>query len=203
MRRKINIDHLPSNSRSKRPIERVDIEGKVRIGKKKTGMAYHIKNIGNSLFADMIWPAIQNLVVDFFGEGIRMLVFKDLDIPRRSRTSLRRSYNDKYNNRERLYRASDRMSRSTGPTRIHRSMPTDDVVEDIFFDNRESAHAVLDRLDEYIAEFGHATLGDLRAAVGFSATITHQRYGWTSLRGTKVLWTSDGYLIDFPPVEYL
>lgn len=195
MRRQSNrMDRLPGNAKTK-PKTQVDIRGEVRMGRKKEGLAHHIKNIGNGLFAEVIWPAIQNMIYDFLSQGGRMLIFGEGGREHRS-------YNSRYRKLEQSYLEPKRVRRTTGPTRIHREMSTSDVVDDIFFDYRESAEDVLERLHQYIEQYGNATVGDLRSAVGFSTTVSHQRYGWTSLRGTRILSTTDGYLIDFPPVEY-
>lgn len=189
-RRKLDIDSLPSNN-----LEEIDKDLKVVTTKVKTsksgGFAVEVRNIGNSLFEEIILPAVKSAVVDFFSNGVNMVMFG------RESTNRGRSRHTAYN----------KMSRRRGPQRsrqpARRARQVEEVMEDIFFNNRDDAQEVLGRMMELINDYGWATIGDLYSLVGLSTNYTHERYAWNNLGRCRVQYTSEGYLIDFPEPEYL
>jgi hypothetical protein len=181
------------------PREEKDISivttGRVKT-RKGGGLASEIRNIGNSLFAEIIMPAMKGAVLDFFNDGLRMAMFGRDDINRRG-SGRHTAYNRMHKKRGTHGRDRDRRSSNRNVRQ------TEEIFEDIFFDDRNDAENVLGRMMELIAEYGWATIGDLYSLVGLSANYTHERYGWDDLRRCRVQFTSEGYVIDLPEPDYL
>ncbi len=190
-RNRINLGRLPSNNKT--TPNRTDLTPIVqgRTHKRGSGLAGEIQNIGNSLFAEIIVPAIEAGMLDFLTSGLSMLFNKNSGRPQQSR---RTSYNSMYTRRTNTRR---------GSRQRRYSEPEDQIFDDVFFDNREDARLVLGKMIERTAEYGAATVGDLNNLVGLNSNPTYERYGWVDLRGTRVHYTSEGYLIGFPEPEYL
>ncbi len=192
-RRKFDIDSLPSNN-----LEPTDKDiSVVTTGRIKTrkggGLANTVRNIGNSLFAEMVMPALKAATIDFFSEGVRMLITGGESIGRRrgGHTSYDRMHNKR---RQRVSRG-----RSSNRRNVRQ---TETIFEDIFFDERNDAENTLGRMMELIAEYGQATIGDLYSLVGLSPNYTHESWGWEDLRRCPILYTTEGYLIDLPEPVY-
>lgn len=64
--------------------------------------------------------------------------------------------------------------------------------QEVLFENRKSADDVLDNLRWVISKYGHATLAGVRALY------ENCKFGWTSLRGAKIVCTRNGYTIELP-----
>ena len=191
-RNRINLSRLPSNNKTTSNRKELTPIVQGRTHKRGGGLAGEIQNIGNSLFAEIVVPAIEAGILDFFTSGLSMLFNKGES--RRSHQSHRTSYNSMYS----------RKTRSRRGVQQRRYSPPEDVIfEDVFFDNREEAHLVLGKMMERTAEYGVATVGDLNNLVGLNSNSTYERYGWVDLQGTRVHYTSEGYLIGFPEPEYL
>jgi hypothetical protein len=79
----------------------------------------------------------------------------------------------------------------------------DVVEEDIFFTSRSDAEMVLGKMIELIAEYNVATVGDLNNLVGLGASPAAESWGWYDLSRTRIAYTTEGYLIQFPDAEYL
>ena len=192
-RRKLDINSLPSNDSEPRDKDiSVVTTGRVKT-RKGGGLANNVRNIGNSLFANIVLPTIKSLVLDFFNDGLRMAMFgQDSSAGRRDgrHTSYNRMHNQRRNTR-RTRRSSNRNVRRT-----------EEVFEDIFFDERHDAELVLGRMMELIAEYGQATIGDLYSLVGLSPNYTHESWGWEDLRRCRIQFTTEGYLIDLPEPYY-
>lgn len=203
MNRRIDIQRLPSNNKSSpnRPTQ-IETTGRITTGhaSRGSGLANTIRDIGNSLFDEIVLPTLKNAIVDFFSSGITMAMFGD---DRRDvRGGRPRAYNRQYTRRQEPIRRARpltrRDSRYSRPTR-----EVTEVFEDVFFQDRKDAELVLGRLMERIADYGVASVGDLYSLVGLSTNYTHERYGWVDLSGVGIQFTTEGYIIGLPEVIYL
>lgn len=187
--RKLRLDKLPSNNLTTPNKEVSIITGGVKT-RKGGGLAREVRNIGNSLFEDIIIPAIKAAVVDFFSNGVNMMMFGSDSRPHPGQP---RSYNKQY-------RKSKLGSHKKGVNRIVQH--TEEVFDPIFFEHRGDAQLVLGRMMEYVAEYGVATVLDLHSLAGLATNVTQQGWGWDDLSGTKVHFSSEGYVVNFPEPEY-
>lgn len=191
-RRKFDINSLPSNN-----LEPVDKDiSVVTTGRVKTrkggGIANEIRGIGNSLFETIILPAMKSAVVDFFSNGVDMVVHgRSSGSPRG--VGGHTSYNKRYKTRQKPWQ--NRSSRQN-------IQQTEEVFEDIFFDERDDAELVLGRMMELVHEYGQATMGDLYSMCGLSPNYIHEDWGWNNLNNCRVQYTMNGYVIDFPEPGY-
>lgn len=205
-RSRISQEIFPSNNRTisntSEPIVR---QGSVRTGQRGPHIANTVRNVGNDLFRDIVMPTIKNMLAEFFSDGISRLIFGSGDTPSGyGYGGGHRSYNRPYRTPSRSSRRRSTVSRHREPNYRAPQSPTE-VMDDIFFDNRQDAKNVLGRLMELIADrnYNIATVGDLYSIIGLSTNYTQERYGWDDLAGVKVLHTTQGYVIDFPEPIYL
>ena len=71
--------------------------------------------------------------------------------------------------------------------------------QDIVFETRGDAEAVLWRMEEMLDTFQNVSIGDMYDLSGITGgSYTDFKYGWTDLRGARVERVSDGYIIDLP-----
>lgn len=190
-RRKINLDRLPSNNKTSANSDRI-VKGGVRT-RTRGGIANKIRDIGNSLFDTIIRPAMEDNAIDFFNEGVRMLIKgQSYDV---RPTGAPKAYNAPYRNRNRRAPQQNRQRK--------RPQEHEHTFEDIYFDERRDAESVLGRMMERIADYEWATIGDLYSLVGVTSNFTHERWGWSDLRHCRVIYTTEGYVIDLPDPEYL
>ena len=70
--------------------------------------------------------------------------------------------------------------------------------KEVLFENRKGADDVLDNLRWVISKYGHATLADFYDLAGVRALYEDCKFGWTSLRGAKIVCTRNGYAIELP-----
>ncbi len=185
-KREISIEKLPSNDRDPTSrLEPIKREGRVR-KKKGGGVSTEIRTIGNTLFSQNIMPAITDMIFDFFISGLAMMLGKDTPKTRAARGT---SYHKPYA-RPKTYgrRAS-----------VRRAKPIENpMFDDIYFEHRHDAEGVLGRMMERVAEYGWASVGDLNSLAGLNADIVAEDWGWEDLHGTRVVYTTDGFIINFP-----
>lgn len=188
--RKIQLDKLPSNNlttpnKKNAPI----ITGGVKT-RRGSGLAREVRNIGNSLFDALIMPALKSMALDFINEAASQIFFRGENVPRHGRHL---SYNKQY-----------RQSHGKRKQGINRKKVEhiEEVFDPIFFEHREDAQLILGRMMEYVAEFGVATVLDVNSLAGLESNYTQQGWGWDDLSGTRVHFSREGYVIDFPEPEY-
>lgn len=71
--------------------------------------------------------------------------------------------------------------------------------DDILFETRGDAEAVLSAMEDAIAQYRVVSVGDLYDLADISTTnYTIHNYGWTSLRGAEVVRVREGYMIRLP-----
>jgi hypothetical protein len=190
-KRHLDLDNLPSNNQLT-PNKDISPVTTGRVRTKQAGFSTQVRDIGNGLFESIIVPAVKDAIVAFFTNGVSQVIFgQETNTRGRSR---HRSYNRMYDNEEPVRRTR----RSQGRV-VHRPEP---VYEDIFFENRQDAGAVLGRMMELVGEYGWASLGDLYSLVGMSSNFTNERYGWDQLSHCRVHYSPEGYYIDLPEPSY-
>lgn len=76
--------------------------------------------------------------------------------------------------------------------------------DNIIFDNRGDAEAVLNAMDEMIANYEMVSIGDMYEFAEVSTTnyMVH-RYGWYNIQSAQVVRVRDGYMIKLPKPQLL
>ena len=146
------------------------------------------RNVKTYILTDVIIPAAKKLISDIVKDGIEMLLYGGSNPRSKSSGGSRPSYVS-YNSysSSRDDRSDDSRTRASGYT-----------FEDVYLDNRGEAEDVLTRMDEIIDTYDMVSVADLYDLVGITGKFTDNKYGWTNIRGARVVHTRDGYLLDLP-----
>lgn len=151
-------------------------------------VAEDVNNVKSYIIDDLLIPTVKNLFVDMVQNSIEMLILGG----RRGGKSGRRStvdhvsYRDYYDDRRRD-RYDDRRSSS-------RSFDYDDII----FETRGAAEAVLDEMDRIIKKYSFVRVLDLYDMCELTAPYTAQDYGWMSISRAEVIRVRNGYIIKMP-----
>lgn len=89
---------------------------------------------------------------------------------------------------------------SSNQRRVSQNDPRNRAIfEDVIFDSKPDADAVLNKLNEMIATYGVVSVNDAYDACDLSAPYTYNNYGWTSLSSAYVDRNHRGeWVIHFP-----
>lgn len=151
--------------------------------------AEDIDAVKSYIFHDVMIPAVKKMIqetVDIFLYGEKG---KRRDNSTRAYSSSRASYEKYYDKDRRDDRDRNDSNRARGGFQF----------DDILFDTRGDAMAVLEELEELVGKFRVASVMDLYSAAGLSCDYTYNKYGWTDLRNAEVVRTRDGdYVIKLP-----
>ena len=144
-----------------------------------------VENVKSYILIDVIVPGIKNAIADavsimLFGEAGRLGGRNN----KGSRASYQRYYDDRRDDR-----------RDYGRPRAVSGFDYDDIV----FDTRGDADLVLDQMESAIHQYSLVSVADLYDLAGITCrSYTANKYGWTDLRGAKVVRVRDGYILELP-----
>lgn len=161
--------------------------------RKKTGLSRaadtflpgDVNSVKSYILMDVLVPSIKRAISDIVCNGINML----LGEPNRGRNGnagTKVSYRSYYQDKD------DRPAYNR--PRVQAQYSYDDII----FDNRGDAEAVLDRMEELLDRFDVVSVADLFDLAGISCQYTDNKYGWTDLRSAHVERVRDGYVISLP-----
>lgn len=142
-------------------------------------------SVKSYIFLDILVPAIKRAISDIVTNGIDMILYGETGHTKRNSGGSRVSYNSLYD--------SDRNSSRT----VTRGRTGFDYNQ-VEFDNRADADAVLAELDDLMAQYHVVSVMDFYVAAGVPTDYTHQKYGWTDIRSAGVIRTRNGYIIKMP-----
>lgn len=173
-------------------IEKVT-QGAVRT-KKKSGVhkftnaliAEDASNVKSYILSDVLIPAIKNTILDIITDSANM-IFGGSNRRKTNVPASKVSYGGFFNN------PKSNPNRVTG-----QSVRTAYSYDDLSFDYRADAMAVLDCLQEALDRYGQVTVADFYDAAGQSCEFTDHDYGWINLSTAYIDRTRDGYVIKLP-----
>ena len=178
-----------------RKIEKVAVSRPVTT-KKKSGISKFsdvfvsedAHTVGSQLLVDVFIPTAKTLISDLVTKGLNIILYGESGgrgdrKPGGSSYVSYRSYSDR-----------DRRDESRRP--YDQSMRFD--YDDIVFDTRSDAIAVLDNMCDVIAKYGFVTVADLYDMVELTHPYTATKYGWTNLSSAKAVAYRSGYILKLP-----
>lgn len=154
---------------------------KQSVGEKivKTFFPGDIRDVVRSLSTNVLLPALKRTVYDFFTEGLDGLLYPGEP---RSRSRVPSGARVSYDQQYRYSRREEPKSR--GASRWDRDFD----FEQILFDDRSDAEAVLSGLDANLQDYPFVTASVFYELAGITNdNYQLNKYGWTDLRGASVI----------------
>lgn len=173
-------------------IEKV-VKGTVRT-KKRSGLtkitdqlvSEDVNNVKSYILTDVFIPAVKKLVYDIITDGFSMILYGSTGAGKKKTIGSNVSYRQFYDRRD-----DDHRTLSTSSSRFE--------YDDLIFDSRGEAEAVLNQMDVIIDTYGFVSVADLYDLADLSAPYTSNKYGWTNVSTADVARLRDGgYVIKLP-----
>lgn len=188
-----------------RKVEKV-IETEVIQRKKPMGRRFkelffggEFQSAARYIAADVLLPAVRNLLVDASTEGIKRIVYGDSTARRRTGggpLGPRVSYHSSSVSRDpRTYR--DFRPPDQGP----RPLPSRRENNEIVLAQRSDAETVLERLIDILDTYQVASVADLHDLVGLPTSHVDNKWGWTYLANAEIRQVREGWVLELPPTE--
>jgi predicted glutamine amidotransferase len=179
------------------PEKRVEkvVQGKVQAKKSNVHkftdifISEDIANVKSYIIMDVLVPAIKKAVSDIVTNGVDMILYGETG-RKKSSSGSKISYVNYYDNK--------RDDRRYDEPRESSSRSSAMSCDELKFEYRRDAEAILDQMAEVIDRFGYVTVSDVYDMADVTGPFTGNKYGWTSVRNGEVVHTRDGYRIKLP-----
>lgn len=190
---KSNSDKARTEQQSEKKIEAV-VKGNAKTRKKgemqkfaDVFIAEDANNVKTYIFMEVLVPAIKKAISDIVTNGIDMILYGEAGRTKRNNSASKVSYRNYYERDSERTRAGSASRRS--------SFDYDDVI----FDTRGDAEAVLDAMNDIISQYGVVSVSDFYdLARVANDNYTINRYGWTNIGGATAVRVRDGYILKLP-----
>lgn len=142
-------------------------------------------SVKSYILTDVFIPAIKKLVYDIITDGFSMILYGSTGAGKKKTIGSNVSYRQFYDNRD------DNRRTLLSSSRFE--------YDDLIFDSRGEAEAVLSQMDVIIDSYGVVSVADLYDLADLSAPYTSNKYGWTNVSTADVTRLRDGgYVIKLP-----
>lgn len=191
---KSNSDKARQEQQSEKKVEAV-ITGAAKTRKKgemqkfaDVFIAEDANNVKSYILMDVIVPAVKKAISDIVTTGIDMILYGEAGRSKKNGTASKMSYQNYYD------QGADRVRAGSAGNR--RNTPDYD---DILFDTRGDAEAVLDAMNDIISQYGTVSVSDFYDLARVpNDNFTMNRYGWTNISGATAVRVRDGYILKLP-----
>jgi hypothetical protein len=149
-----------------------------------------ITSVKNYIFMDVLVPAIKKAIYDIVTNGIDMFLYGGTgkgksSSPSGAKVSYRNFYEQK--NSTSGYRGSESSKNQSGFD-----------YDDLEFENRGDAEAVIGQMQGAIGRYGFVTVADLYDMVDLPTPYTSQKYGWMDVSSAEVIRFRGKYRLRLP-----
>lgn len=189
-----NSDKSRQEQKSEKKVEAV-ITGTAKTRKKgdmqklaDVFIAEDANNVKSYILMEVIIPAVKKAISDIVTTGIDMILYGEAGRSRKNGTASKVSYRNYYEKDSDRIRAGSANSRRGGLD-----------YDDILFDTRGDAEAVLDAMNDIISQYGTVSVSDFYDLARVpNDNFTMNRYGWTNISGATAIRVRDGYILKLP-----
>lgn len=199
----MEIPNYKSNSDKNREEQNIDkkikpvVPGSATIRKKnnlqKTTndfIAESARNVWLYILKEVIEPSAKKAISDIVKTGIDMFLYGEADSSKKHSMASKISYRNYYDQSSNLIRANTIDYRQNGLK-----------YDDILFETRGDAEAVLDAMHDIISQFGSVSVSDFYELARVpNDNFTMARYGWSNISGASAIRVRDGYILKLPRV---
>lgn len=150
-------------------------------------IAEDANNVKSYILIEVIIPAVKKAISDIVTTGIDMILYGEAGRSKKNSSASKVSYRNYY----------ERESERTRAGSINRRTNFD--YDEVLFDTRGDAEAVLDAMNDIISQYGVVSVSDFYDLARVSNdNYTMNRYGWTNIAGATSVRVRDGYVLKLP-----
>ena len=162
---------------------------------KETFVGGDIKEATGYVITDVVMPGIRDMVFESIMNGAKRFLYGTTFTPSRTQNSKNSRFS--YNNPISRMAVDPRDSVMLPKQSPHRAREAGEIV----LQQKVDADQALDQMMTILSMYDVVSLADLYETLGLQSSHTDNKWGWTSLAGSKVVQIREGYLLDLPPME--
>lgn len=158
-------------------------------------VADDVTNVGDFVFAEVVMPAVRNLMYDIVSQGTHRVLFGTT----RGRRPNLPGYSGPVTN---LKTAYNRVQAESAPPMSRQDQARHNF-DELFLPSHADAVEVLESLRGRVERYGSASVADLYDYLGVTGGFPDQKHGWTNLDSAGVRQTRRGFVFDLPATQPL
>jgi hypothetical protein len=182
------------------------VERKIGLGARFKSIFFggDFKTTVSYVAADVVFPAIRNMMADASKGAIDRFIYGDSAYPRRRQGSEYRA-RVQYNNPISRVAVDPRDPRRPAYLPDQPPLPrgTRQDAPEFILQSRDEAELVLERLRDIVDQYEAASVADLHDLLGLPQSHVDQKWGWTMLNTATITQVRDGFLLELPLLESL
>lgn len=191
---KSNSDKFRKEQQPEKKVEAV-IAGSAKTRKKgeikkftDAFIAEDANNVKSYILMEVVVPNVKKAISDIVTTAIDMLLYGESGRRKKNGTASKYSYQNYYEWDVDRVRAGAVSNRRNTPD-----------YDDIAFDTRGDAEAVLDAMNDIISQYGTVSVSDLYDLARVpNDNFTMNRYGWKNIGGATAVRVRDSYILKLP-----
>lgn len=146
-----------------------------------------VGSVKSYILLDVLVPAIKKAISDIVTNGIDMILYGGSGRGKKKSDGSKVSYGSYYD--------SPSSRKDSNYLKARSGFDYDEIV----FDTRGDAEAVLDAMNEIISSYGVVSVGDLYDLASVSTNnYAVNKYGWSDIEGCRAIRVRDGYILKLP-----
>lgn len=151
--------------------------------------------------ADVVLPAIRDIIVNTTTEGIKRAVYGENNMRRSG--GMMSNYRPKtnYSSISSPFRPDPRGNVFMPDQAPRRVMSARKEMNDVIVASRSDAEHILERMLDCIDQYESVTLADLYAMLGMPSSHVDNKWGWTYIKDAQIQQVQEGYSIRLPDLE--
>lgn len=151
--------------------------------------------------AEVLLPALRNLVVETVSRGTDRLIYGDSAHRRRpTHFGSRIQYNNPVSRGgSSLYRERVQLGVEQRPTERWSTASRD--ADTIIVASKTDAENVVEQLTEIVDKYELVSVADLNELLGLPSSHVDNKWGWTNISSVEIRQVREGWKITFPPLE--
>lgn len=189
----MNLDKLEGNSRNKQSVEPRSAVVGGGVKQQKASIGTRVQDELNTQWKDVLLPAAKDMIVDMLRgalDGVIEMGKNAIDM---------KIYGEIKSHRKSGVRGANTYTRYWGnSSESKKEQHTSTSYENIIFDTRADAVAVLEGMTDILEEYQVVSVADMLELSGLKPNYTDRGYGWFKLGRAEILGTRDGYILSMP-----
>jgi hypothetical protein len=156
------------------------------------------KSVVNYVLMDVLVPQAKEMLAEATSQGIERMIYGESSPGRRRGFANRPGGNATPYNRYAV-RGNHPLGRAGAPDRPVMAEPRGQDVDDLLFATRPEAELTLERMYDMLQNYETVSIADLNSLIARTSSYTDQKWGWTSLQGSRIFPDrSAGYVLELP-----
>jgi len=150
-----------------------------------------VTSVSAYIIGDVLVPKARDMIANTLKDSVDAIFYgTDAAPAKHSSMASKVSYRKYYDQKQDTQRRTSSVARE----------PLTYEYEEVVIESKAEAAEVIDKMNEIIDVYGHASIADMNQLLNMTGKWTDNDYGWDDISDARIVHTRDGYSIKMPRV---